>query len=64
MFVYRSKAVFSGSRKQRQAQCLELARDYSAHLEELCKKEPYQWYNFYDFWGVDTNSKEKERKPE
>jgi predicted LPLAT superfamily acyltransferase len=58
MYIYRSKVTFEGSRKQRQARCLELAREYSAHLEELCKKEPYQWYNFYDFWAEDS---QKER---
>ena len=23
----------------------------SENLEELARKHPYQWYNFFDFWA-------------
>jgi predicted LPLAT superfamily acyltransferase len=26
---------------------------YTAILEELCLEQPYQWFNFYDFWQED-----------
>lgn len=26
---------------------------YTAVLEELCIEQPYQWFNFYDFWHED-----------
>jgi len=27
---------------------------YVALLEEYCRSEPYNWFNFYDFWGEDA----------
>jgi len=27
-----------------------LAKDYAAHLEEIVRQYPTQWFNFYDFW--------------
>ena len=29
-------------------------RAYAARLETLCREEPYNWYNFHDFWREDT----------
>lgn len=28
----------------------ELAREYTRRLEEVVRKHPYQWFNFYDYW--------------
>ena len=28
---------------------------YVALLEGLCREAPYNWFNFYDFWGADAN---------
>jgi len=28
-----------------------LARRYVARLEHYCLRAPYQWFNFYEFWG-------------
>ena len=25
-------------------------RRYVALLEECCRSDPYNWFNFYDFW--------------
>ncbi len=30
----------------------EYAHQYSRHLEKYCIEYPYQWFNFFDFWGV------------
>ena len=27
---------------------------YAALLEECCRSDPYNWFNFYDFWGADA----------
>jgi predicted LPLAT superfamily acyltransferase len=27
---------------------------YVALLEECCRSDPYNWFNFYDFWGADA----------
>ena len=31
---------------------MALAR-YVATLEALCREAPYNWFNFFDFWGED-----------
>jgi predicted LPLAT superfamily acyltransferase len=28
---------------------------YVALLEGLCREAPYNWFNFFDFWGADAN---------
>jgi predicted LPLAT superfamily acyltransferase len=48
--VYKSKFDLSGSRKQRMLKIKGLMDEYIRHLEDLCRKHPYQWYNFFDFW--------------
>jgi predicted LPLAT superfamily acyltransferase len=30
-----------------------LVADYAARLERYCLAAPYQWFNFYDYWGDD-----------
>jgi len=37
--------------KPRDAQIQEWVLGYSKRLEEMVKKHPYQWFNFYDFWA-------------
>ncbi|HKF97677.1 MAG TPA: hypothetical protein VKB20_05430 [Steroidobacteraceae bacterium] len=27
---------------------------YVALLEQCCREDPYNWFNFYDFWGADA----------
>lgn len=40
-----------------QAALLEAcARDYAAHLTEVLKRHPFQWYNFYPFWAEDAKN--------
>lgn len=29
----------------------EIMRRYVSRLEALCREEPYNWFNFYDFWA-------------
>ncbi|MBN1799480.1 MAG: hypothetical protein JW822_12975 [Spirochaetales bacterium] len=48
--VYKSKFDLSGSRKERMAKIKGLMEEYIHYLEDLCRKHPYQWYNFFDFW--------------
>jgi predicted LPLAT superfamily acyltransferase len=31
----------------------ELVARYAERLEAFCLRAPYQWFNFYDFWGDD-----------
>lgn len=37
--------------RRKEASLTELVTRYSNRLEEFCLRDPYQWYNFYDFWG-------------
>lgn len=38
-------------RSQRAATLDELAQRYAARLEHHCIGNPFQWYNFFDFWN-------------
>ena len=43
--------------RDRQAEALdEYVKTYAKRLEEYCFKAPYQWFNFYDFWGDETGA--------
>jgi predicted LPLAT superfamily acyltransferase len=49
--VFREVADFSAvPRAGREAQVQEAIRRYVALLEEYCGSDPYNWFNFYDFW--------------
>lgn len=37
-------------RKTRDAAVAALAQRYAERLEHYCREEPYDWFNFYDFW--------------
>lgn len=39
-------------RKQREEQFQNLAEEFAQILQEHCREAPYQWFNFYDFWGT------------
>jgi predicted LPLAT superfamily acyltransferase len=40
-------------KKNRQNEIQKLVQQYASRLEYYCRKEPYNWFNFYDFWGGD-----------
>jgi predicted LPLAT superfamily acyltransferase len=52
--VHKSTISFECSRKERFNQSSLLARSFAALLENYCKKNPFQWYNFYDFWSKEV----------
>jgi predicted LPLAT superfamily acyltransferase len=39
-------------RKERDNALAELAAEYACRLEYFCRRAPFQWYNFYDFWHL------------
>jgi predicted LPLAT superfamily acyltransferase len=39
-------------RKDRERALAELAAEYARRLEYFCRRAPFQWYNFYDFWQL------------
>jgi len=38
-------------RQDREAAAAGYIQKYAVQLEEICKKYPDQWYNFFDFWS-------------
>ncbi|HDR9224596.1 TPA: glycosyltransferase family 2 protein [Burkholderia vietnamiensis] len=38
-------------RRERAAHVAAWAQRYAARLEHYCRKAPYQWFNFFDFWA-------------
>ncbi|HEY7885097.1 MAG TPA: hypothetical protein VIC08_09145 [Cellvibrionaceae bacterium] len=41
-------------RRERDAASKALLDNYIARLEYHCRRHPYQWFNFFDFWGDDS----------
>jgi predicted LPLAT superfamily acyltransferase len=49
--VYRQLADFSApSSVSREAAVRAAVARYAALLEEYCRSDPYNWFNFYGFW--------------
>lgn len=38
-------------RGEREKRVSELALAFAGRLEHYCMRAPYQWFNFYDYWG-------------
>lgn len=38
---------------EREARIAAAQAAYVAHLESLCREQPYNWFNFHDFWRED-----------
>ncbi|MEH6360273.1 MAG: hypothetical protein V7761_06020 [Amylibacter sp.] len=38
-------------RSERKQQTLSLAQSYASALEDMCHRNPYNWFNFFDIWG-------------
>jgi len=49
--IKKADVDFNVSRKERDCKIKELFLDYANTLEQFCILNPYQWYNFYNFWG-------------
>jgi predicted LPLAT superfamily acyltransferase len=50
LHVHKSALSFGCTRKERFEQSELLARSFADFLENYCKEQPFQWYNFFDFW--------------
>jgi predicted LPLAT superfamily acyltransferase len=49
--VFRQIADFSQvSRGERETAVREAIERFAAMLEQYCQSDPYNWFNFYDFW--------------
>ena len=47
------RTVAFTSRASRKADLQAAAQEYASNLERFVLRHPYQWYNFYDYWGED-----------
>ncbi|MDC7219033.1 MAG: hypothetical protein PQJ59_03770 [Spirochaetales bacterium] len=57
--VYKSAHELGKSRRERKQNIEKVTKEYVSHLESLCLKHPYQWYNFFNFWeAVDSEKGE------
>ncbi|HNU10010.1 MAG TPA: acyl-CoA synthetase [Rubrivivax sp.] len=45
-----------GDAAAREQRLRRAQQDYVARLEALCREAPYNWFNFYDFWGEDERA--------
>ncbi len=45
-------------RQQRAQAVLSLIQRYAARLEHYARSAPYNWFNFYDFWGGEDEGNE------
>ena len=43
--------------KSRDQALAALAAEYARRLEYFCRRAPFQWYNFYDFWQLSSDGK-------
>jgi len=61
--VFRQIADFSRSEPAgREAAVRDAVARYVALLEAHCRSDPYNWFNFYDFWhGADVGETASER---
>lgn len=50
MHIVRAKTSFDCPRKERSKRIEALVLEYVEILTKHCKRHPYQWYNFYNFW--------------
>jgi len=42
--------------EEREKIASELLTAYAQRLEHYCMKYPYQWFNFFDYWGDEASS--------
>jgi len=54
MHVHKSSLSFECSRKERFTQSSLLAGSFAELLQNYCIQNPFQWYNFYDFWSKEA----------
>jgi predicted LPLAT superfamily acyltransferase len=51
MHVHKCGISFDCTKKERLLRSRNMAISYAEFLEFYCKKHPFQWYNFFNFWS-------------
>jgi predicted LPLAT superfamily acyltransferase len=44
----------AGKREYREKEILALCKEYTEETEKIVRQYPLQWFNYYDFWKIDT----------
>ncbi len=50
-------------RPERRTRLQAHARSFAARLEEQALRDPFQWFNFFDFWAPQRDASEMRRRP-
>jgi len=62
--VFEPLADFSHTGRAERAAAVEAALvRYASLLEKYCRSDPYNWFNFYDFWAGGRESASRPRSP-
>ena len=60
--VFEPLADFSDTPPAQRRAAIEAAiTRYAALLEHYCRSDPYNWFNFYDFWGEQPDARPRPR---
>jgi predicted LPLAT superfamily acyltransferase len=51
------------ARSEREKGLAELLTAYAQRLERYCMRAPYQWFNFFDYWGDATPGTPRDGQP-
>ncbi len=54
--VHEPFCIRPGNRRDRNERLEEALQRYVSLLEDTVRANPYQWYNFYDFWRLEDNT--------
>ena len=52
IYIEKSHIDYCCGRAERENNINDCCSEFIGKLEKYCKKYPYQWYNFYNFWNV------------
>jgi predicted LPLAT superfamily acyltransferase len=61
--VFEPVADFSLAASSRESQLREAVRRYAALLDQYCRRYPYNWFNFFDFWRNPDPQSTVDRQP-
>ncbi len=54
-YAARFSLLYDGTpvpRAQRAQYAQDLAQNYASALEDMCRRDPYNWFNFFDIWNA------------
>jgi len=59
MHVHKSNTGFAATKKEKMEKSNDLANNFVSLMETYCKRQPFQWYNFFNFWLEGENLEKK-----